>query len=902
MKRYALVVGITDYKKPLSILSKPDKDAEVVAQVLKAYGDFEDIKLLKGKVTTNQLSEALKTLLQQQAVKNEALIYFTGHGISVYGALGRPQAFLATSETTIYTKDEKITGEQDGIGFIELNHLIQESDLSSLIVLLDCCHSGEFLERILERSLIEKTLTAFSSKRDYCVITASQSFQQAYAKKSEQHSIFTTAVLNGLSNKNANDEGKVTGDRLFDFISTKLKGSGQEPIRMGWGSAITLVKYPFNQASYQLKNSYSANQISSFVSPQTYFRPLLNPDNPSNHLLFIIGRDEFIKKINNFISSPERVLILTGRGGIGKTKILHAFSQKFEQQHQNFELRFLMEGTPINNESLSEIPAKPCVVIVDDAHRREDLSTLFAFTQQHSQIKLILSSRPQGIDYLNLIITRANFSPREVMRLSEIKELTYEEVKELAAQALGQEYAHYASKLAAITKDCPLITVVAGRLLAERKVDPLLLETDEEFRYFILTKFHDELVGKISNKINSEDCELLLSLIAAIAPFKIEPNFLGNDEFIKAAAEFLRIEIDKFIKYVEILDEKGILLKRGYSLRITPDVLADHILHKACITNKGIPTGYAQKIFEKFKSICLTEVLQNLAELDWRIRQGEGKETNLLTDIWQSIQLEFQNASNYDRGTLLDNLNKVAYYQPRRTLELVEFAMRNPAKVQENDKFADFDDDWVRYKLPDLLQKISYTIDYLPRCCDVLWELGRNDNRDLNPNPQHAIRVLKDLAKYDPEKPIEFYQNLVNAVSRWLKAPDVHDHIHSPLDILEPLLKKSGETTYLEVNNIVSRPFILNRQGIQIIRENVLNIVEECAKNHPFKSAIRAINILETALRNPEPYFNMEITAEHQEQWIPEQLYILDFLTQLVQERNEPLLHLEIIPHSAGVF
>jgi hypothetical protein len=632
----------------------------------------------------------------------------------------------------------------------------------------------------------------------------------------------------------------------------------------------------------------------TFVSSEMFFAPLLKPELPFNHLITLIGRTKFIQELNDFINSKERVLIFTGRGGIGKTKILHAFSQEFEQRHQNFELRFLIEGTLINNETLDELPTKPCVLIIDDAHRREDLSTLFAFAQQNSQIKLILSSRLQGRDDLKLLLTRAHFNPREVMELSEIKELTYEEVKQLAGEALGQEYAHYAHKLAYITKDCPLITVVAGRLLAERKVDPPLLERDQEFRDFVLTKFHDELIGKISNKINSEDCELLLSLIAAIAPFKIEPNFLGNDEFIKAAAEFLHIEIDKFIKNVKILEKKGILLKRGYSLRITPDVLADHILHKACVTDPR----YAQKIFEKFQSICLTEVLKNLAELDWRIRQSEGKETDLLADIWWIIQLEFQKASNVDRGELLDNLNKVAYYQPGKTLELVEFAMRNPATIQENDKLADFyNDTWVRYKIPDLLQKISYTIDYLPRCCDLLWELGRNDSRDLNPNPQHAIRVLKDLAKYDIETliVIEFYQIIVKAVSRWLKAPDVHDYIHSPLDIIEPLLKKSGETTYFEVNNIVSRPFILNREGIQIIRENVLNIVEECAKNHPLKSAIKAINILATALRNPEPYFNIEITAEHKEQWIPEQLHILDFLTQLVQERSEPLLHLEII-------
>jgi hypothetical protein len=77
------------------------------------------------------------------------------------------------------------------------------------------------------------------------------------------------------------------------------------------------------------------------------------------------------------------------------------------------------------------------------------------------------------------------------------------------------------------------------------------------------------------------------------------------------------------------------LLRRGYTLRITPDILSDHILYKRCLTPQGEPTGYVQEIFEKFKSICPAEVLRNLAELDWRIRNVSGEETDLLADIWR---------------------------------------------------------------------------------------------------------------------------------------------------------------------------------------------------------------------------------------------------------------------------
>ncbi|MEH2333359.1 nSTAND1 domain-containing NTPase, partial [Nostoc sp.] len=306
MARYALVVGITDYTNQLFNLTKPATDAEAVAQVLEAHGDFEDIAVLKGKVSTTKLAEALKTLLQQQAVKNEALIYFTGHGIPVSSSLGRPQAYLATSDLTIFKEDTKIVGQKGGISLAELNELIKDSDLSSLVVLLDCCHSGEFLER----NLIEKTLTAFISQRDYYFIAACRGFQQAYAKKSEQHSIFTTALLAGLSPENTNDRGQVTGDRLFDILATELKGSGQEPIRMGWGRSITLITHN-NQTqaqTFEVKQECPYQGLKAFEAEQKQF---------------FFGRKQVVRKILGKLAQKPFVPII-GASGSGKSSVVQA--------------------------------------------------------------------------------------------------------------------------------------------------------------------------------------------------------------------------------------------------------------------------------------------------------------------------------------------------------------------------------------------------------------------------------------------------------------------------------------------------------------------------------------------------------------------------------------------------
>ncbi|WP_375469529.1 caspase domain-containing protein [uncultured Nostoc sp.] len=306
MVRYALVVGITDYTNQLSNLTKPATDAEAVVQVLKADGDFEDIAILKGKVSTTKLAEALKTLLQQQAVKNEALIYFTGHGITVSDSLGTQQAYLATSDLTIVTQGNQIIEQTGGISLLSLNNLIKDSDLSSLVVLLDCCHSGEFLER----NLIEKTLTAFISQRDYYFIAACRGFQQAYAKKSAQHSIFTTALLAGLSPENTNDRGQVTGDRLFDILATELKSSGQEPIRMGWGRSITLITHKNQRQvqTFEVKEECPYQGLKAFEAEQKQF---------------FFGRKQVVSQILGKLVEKPFVPII-GASGSGKSSVVRA--------------------------------------------------------------------------------------------------------------------------------------------------------------------------------------------------------------------------------------------------------------------------------------------------------------------------------------------------------------------------------------------------------------------------------------------------------------------------------------------------------------------------------------------------------------------------------------------------
>ena len=632
----------------------------------------------------------------------------------------------------------------------------------------------------------------------------------------------------------------------------------------------------------------------SFVTPTEFFHPFSNAAALFNHAWELVGRSDHLRQAHEFVESQQQtVAILSGRGGIGKSKTLYAFADTFDNEHKGMALWFVPEGVPLTQDGADDLPSKPCVIIVDDAHRRDDLPALLALSRQRLHVtKLFLSCRPQGLGYLKSQLTRGGIDVQEVVDLPDVKELSREEVIELGRQALGPEFAGLAEQLAAATWDCPLVTVVGGQLLAKRAIAPELLERDEEFRDTVLVRFRDILVGEVGDRIDTTLCTSLLDLIAAVQPVRLD-----NEKTLDSEAKFLGINRPTLLLFLDVLEKAGVLLQRGNTLRIVPDVLADHILHQVNVTSQGQPTGYADLIFDKFASLCPSEVLRNLSELDWRLRQSSFQASDLLRNIWQSIEQEFQDASHLGRSVILEILEKVAVYQPERTLGLVEYTIRSPATKSESTEWSqsyEYTHSEVLRQLPPLLRQISYTLNYLPRCCNLLWELGRDNDRILNRSPDHPMRVLADLGGYAIDKPFIVTSRVLDSIEKLLDTPGSHDHIHSPLDIIDPMLAKTGLFAYSEGHNVVSRPFTLKYESIKSIRKRSISLIGLCLFSNNLRTSLRALASLVSALDEPRAFLNMKISDEDREQWRPEQLEIFKLIADLARRSTEPVTLIRI--------
>ncbi len=307
MARYALVIGITQNQVPLQTLEKSAADAGAIAAMLRDFGDFQVEVLVKPEETTYKALEAkLLEFFNDRALRQEASIYYTGHGFQLKGTFGKKEAYLAPSDCVVELDvDGQVVKQQNGLSLTAVNALAADAELSNLVMLLDCCHSGY----LLEESLLKQTFITFTRK-DYWLMTACRSFQSAYARRKDLYSIFTGAVLKGLERSRANDRGEITVGGLFTFIAEALRGEKQEVMQLSVGRPIAIVRYP--------------------VAPQPV-PAVVDETNPYQGLLaftpetakFFFGRETQIGQLAQRVGDCNFVPVI-GASGNGKSSLVRA--------------------------------------------------------------------------------------------------------------------------------------------------------------------------------------------------------------------------------------------------------------------------------------------------------------------------------------------------------------------------------------------------------------------------------------------------------------------------------------------------------------------------------------------------------------------------------------------------
>jgi len=212
----------------------------------------------------------------------------------------------------------------------------------------------------LERNLLSDRFNSFLGKTDYHLMTASRSFERAWVKRNAEHSVFTEALLQGMDREQANETGEITTGRLFDFIAEQLKAKAtrQEPIHLGGGRGISLLRY--------LSQGGIAEQQSSKENPYQLKSCLPRHNLPQPDYGEFIGREQeqvkIREKLRPYPYSLNSVITIDGLGGIGKSALALEVSLYFLRNYEKLSPEERFEAIVWTSAKLTSLKADRGIV------------------------------------------------------------------------------------------------------------------------------------------------------------------------------------------------------------------------------------------------------------------------------------------------------------------------------------------------------------------------------------------------------------------------------------------------------------------------------------------------------------------------------------------------------------
>ena len=226
-RRLALLVATANYSDTgLAALRAPTSDVRSLGEVLRddAIGGFEVRELIDRP--TEDLKKEIEAFFGAGRPKDLLMLYVSGHGV-----LSQNRRFyLATTTTALELL--RSTAIEDSF----VNDVMQQSRARSIVLVLDCCHSGAFGKGLVPKSALSVDVEHRFEGRGTITLTASTELEYAFEEAdpatginelepAPPGSLFTRSVVEGLRTGEADvdGDGHVSVDDLYDYVCRRVR-------------------------------------------------------------------------------------------------------------------------------------------------------------------------------------------------------------------------------------------------------------------------------------------------------------------------------------------------------------------------------------------------------------------------------------------------------------------------------------------------------------------------------------------------------------------------------------------------------------------------------------------------------------------------------------------------------
>jgi transcriptional regulator with XRE-family HTH domain len=589
------------------------------------------------------------------------------------------------------------------------------------------------------------------------------------------------------------------------------------------------------------------------------------PSSPAlSHRFRLLGRDFVLGELTAFVNGDRdpRVAVVAGPVGQGKSRLLRE-AARVHDRGLRAATRVLQPGS-INADAFSRLPTdEHLLVLIEDAHaRHDDLALVVAgILEERPRARVVITTRPYGSALVRGALCTAGMDA-SLVPWWDLSALPPDAAYTLACEVLGAGQERAARVVADVMGESPSLLLTAAIGIRQGTLRLRDVHTDADMRRTML----DVLLGPLAKDAShAADDRALLQAVAAL-----QPVVTDVPQFQNALAGILGMPFTRISPRLLRLEETGVLVRRGSVLQIFPGSLGDALLAEAAVNpHDGSSTEYMQYVKDSAQGNALANALVNAGRIDWQWRSRRTWRGTAVDPLWAIFEAEFQQGSASTRAGLLPVLAKVAPFQSKRVIALLLWALVNPPA--EDDVLStvgrppgDHGQAHVIRQIPRVLEAAASDVDQLRTVYDLLWRMGRGDDRPLHQHPEAPLRVLLDLASYAPGKPLVYQEVLLEALPDWLEDAEPRPANRMPLALLDPLFADIAEGRTVNEGTLTLSRHPLRADAVAPVRERATEILLGQYTSGNEAMAVAAARTIEEILRlQNESFESYDIALLH---------------------------------------
>ncbi len=472
-----------------------------------------------------------------------------------------------------------------------------------------------------------------------------------------------------------------------------------------WPAIWTLLeKHP------EVKKEYIDDEARCFLQEQEFLENNRNSYLPESYDVECVGRNNELRKFDEFLNSNKKVWAISGPGGMGKSRFLLECAKRVNRNDRNvfFGMPQVMKISSSWTKRL--VFEHPSILFIDELNDINLLRMLVAvLANEAKNWKVVFSERnadAQTIKELNLpryesirkdtcSLSRLNYQNRKLFteRLLDVVETSRKikfEDKERAAHNICET-----------SQGIPLWICLTLKSILQNNGS--IGEEFEKNAAALYEKYTESIIPNLDyNFISNEQYDSVLRWCSLYRAISLKQEKVIDFICLKASVDKPKLE-----KLFQVMTKNGLMQNYGYENKtysICPDVIREYILKERLLFNQKL-SNWGEEVIDGLihNDIPYPDaVVESLSHIENTISVKEP--VDVLGSFTDSLKKKFETSDIDDHRQLWDLVAKLCACKTREALEIIHAQLSEyPAKKNVYNSL------WICYiKIRDILQNCLY--------------------------------------------------------------------------------------------------------------------------------------------------------------------------------------------------